>query len=721
MKFKAVFFASLLLIAQLFVISDQDRVYAQRLKDVGLTTKEEAWLKVHPKIRVGVDPAYPPFEYIGKNNAYQGLASDYIKIISDHLGIQLEVLPDLSWSQVIEGVKNKTIDMLPVVARDWERSEFLNFTSPYITFPAVILTREDYPFISTLRDFKGKTIVMVKNYYYNQQIVKKIPSARIFEVETPLAALKALSTGKANGYVGNLAVTDVLMRKHGIVNLKVAAPADIDNPGFSMGVRKDWPELAGILNKALASISEKEKYQISEKWISLSGQKIVDYTLVRRISAAAAAIILIILFWNVQIRRQKNVLQRKEEELRKLNRIIASQKQRMEGELNIGRKIQMSMVPSTFPPFPKRSEISIFAMLLPAHEVGGDFYDFLFIDESRLCFCIGDVSGKGVPAALLMAVTKTLIKSRAVDDFSTASIITHVNDELFTTNEECMFATIFAGILNVKTGELTYTNAGHNPPYLIKQNGSLKRMGKLHGPIVGCYEGEIFKQDKITLLKGDMLFLYTDGITEARNREKKFYSEERLAELLLALKGQPVEEFVKATVSEVERFVEGAKQADDITALSVQFLGQPETPEPRKLEISLKNQLIEMKRFKNRFNTFAEECRIPTTVHREMNIVFDELLSNIIFYAFRDDEEYTIEITVNFSEDRLVAIITDDGIPFNPFEKETAEIERLAEKQKVGGLGIHIVRNLMDDLTYNRRAGKNHVTLVKKLETDSNI
>ena len=245
-----------------------------------------------------------------------------------------------------------------------------------------------------------------------------------------------------------------------------------------------------------------------------------------------------------------------------------STKERMESELNIGREIQMSMIPLIFPPFPDRKEIVIYGTMEPAREVGGDFYDFFFIDEDRFCFCIGDVSGKGVPAALFMAVTKTLIKSRAADDYSPASIITHINDELSRHNEAFMFVTIFIGILNTKTGTFLYTNAGHNPPYIKRKDGSIEQIDQLHGPVAGAISGLTYKEDKTSLSKKDILLLYTDGITEARNREKEFFSDKRLAEVLSSFEDISAEDIVNSTVSEVKRFEDGADQADLIAALS---------------------------------------------------------------------------------------------------------------------------------------------------------
>jgi sigma-B regulation protein RsbU (phosphoserine phosphatase) len=225
-------------------------------------------------------------------------------------------------------------------------------------------------------------------------------------------------------------------------------------------------------------------------------------------------------------------LRRNMAELQKAYKIIETQKDRMEDELNVAHGIQMSMVPQTFPPFPDRDEFSIHAALHPAREVGGDFYDFFFIDENRLCLCIGDVSGKGVPAALFMAVTRTLIKARASEDTSTASILTRVNDEISRDNKAYMFVTLFVGILDTVTGEMIYTNAGHNPTYIRNADGNLERLDTLHGPVVGAKEGLAYKEDRIRVAKGDTILMYTDGVTEARNPEKEFFEEQRLKELL---------------------------------------------------------------------------------------------------------------------------------------------------------------------------------------------
>ena len=409
-------------------------------------------------------------------------------------------------------------------------------------------------------------------------------------------------------------------------------------------------------------------------------------------------------------------LKRNMAELQKAYKIIEAQKDRMEDELNVGHKIQMSMVPQTFPPFPDRDEFSIHAALHPAREVGGDFYDYFFIDENRLCICIGDVSGKGVPAALFMAVTKTLIKARATDDFSTASIITRVNDEISQNNKAYMFVTIFTGILDLRTGNLTFTNAGHNPPHIKRVNGSLELLSQRHGPVIGAQAGLAFKEDTVTLSKGDFLLMYTDGVTEARNREKEFFTDERLADLLSSREFESVNEVVQMTVSEVKQFENGAEPFDDVTVLAFQFDGTTATAEIQEFEMTLKNQLSELKQFKQAFGAFAGNNDFSKKISREMGVVFDELLGNIMNYAYTDEKEHAIEIKVEFSGERLTVTIEDDGIPFNPLEKETPDTDLPLEERQIGGLGIHLVRNLMDKVSYQRRIHKNRLTLVKNID-----
>jgi sigma-B regulation protein RsbU (phosphoserine phosphatase) len=405
-------------------------------------------------------------------------------------------------------------------------------------------------------------------------------------------------------------------------------------------------------------------------------------------------------------------LQRSFEDLRK----TTSAKERMESELNIGRDIQMRMLPMEFPAFPNRSEFDVHAALHPAREVGGDFYDFFLIDEDRLCFGVGDVSGKGVPSALFMAMTKTLIKSRASNDASPASIMTHVNDEMAVNNESAMFVTIWLGILDLASGSAVYCNAGHNPPYLRRADGSLERLDIRHGPVVGAMEGMVYGESTLELGRGDAFLLYTDGVTEAMDPDRNLYEEHRLVSALEPQdEGRP-EELVRVTVDDVWEFQADAEQADDITVLALQWFGSADGDERSAFAMALLTQNAEIARAIDAFEAFAEEYALSSTVRRTVNVVLDELLSNAIAYGFNDNEDGHIEIEVELKPDRLAITIADDGEPFNPFGSQAPNTDLSVEDRPIGGLGIHLVRKMMDEVGYVRQTNRNVVRLAKMLE-----
>jgi len=262
---------------------------------------------------------------------------------------------------------------------------------------------------------------------------------------------------------------------------------------------------------------------------------------------------------------------------------------------------------------------------------------------------------------------------------------------------------------------MVYTNAGHNPTFIRKADSNLERLDTVHGPVVGAREGLAYKEDRIRLTKGDILLMYTDGVTEARNTEKEFFEEQRLKDLLSEQEFDSTQAVVEKTVSAVKQFEDGAEQFDDITVLALQFLRQPEAVEIPVLDMTLKNQLTEIDRFKESFNAFSEENSIPAPVRRELNVVFDDLLNNVVSYAYQGDEEHEIEVRVEVAGERIVVSIADDGIPFNPFDAETPDTSLAIEERAIGGLGIHLVLNVMDKVAYQRRTDKNVLKMVKKL------
>jgi sigma-B regulation protein RsbU (phosphoserine phosphatase) len=248
-------------------------------------------------------------------------------------------------------------------------------------------------------------------------------------------------------------------------------------------------------------------------------------------------------------------------------------KERIESELQIARDIQMGILPKDFPPFPHRHEFEIYATLEPAKEVGGDLYDFFFVDDDHLCFAVGDVSGKGVPAALFMAVSKTLVKMEASKGLPAAEILSRVNRQLSQDNPSLMFLTLFLGILNVRTGEFEYSSGGHDPPYVLSAGGEIQPLELTDGVMLGVTEDLNYQSKKNQLQKGETIFLYTDGVTEAKNPDDQLFSDARLQQMLTRLQEKGTTDIIQSIRSEIEIFSEGTPQYDDITMLALKFYG----------------------------------------------------------------------------------------------------------------------------------------------------
>ena len=243
-------------------------------------------------------------------------------------------------------------------------------------------------------------------------------------------------------------------------------------------------------------------------------------------------------------------------------------KERIESELRIAHAIQMGMLPKSFPAFPEREDISLAAKIVPAKEVGGDLYDF-FINDEKLYFIVGDVSGKGIPASLVMAVTCRLFRSIASYLDTPQEIMSSLNDSLSDGNESNMFCTAFLGVLDLKTGRLAYCNAGHNAPLLINANGNVSAMDVTPNLPLGLFTGFPYQGQEIDVEKDTMLYLFTDGVNEAENSKMEQFSDERLVAMLKANSGTEPKGIVEVTLSEVERHADGAKQSDDITVMCI--------------------------------------------------------------------------------------------------------------------------------------------------------
>lgn len=251
-----------------------------------------------------------------------------------------------------------------------------------------------------------------------------------------------------------------------------------------------------------------------------------------------------------------------------------AERERIESQLRIAREIQEGALPRVFPPFPERNEIDIFASMEPAKEVGGDFYDFFFLDDNRLYVLIGDVSGKGVPAALFMMICKTLLKSEALNGGSAGEILARANNAIYPDNDTCMFVTVFCAIINTETGEVDYVCAGHNPPLISRDGGEYKFLDLEKSSVLGPMPDARFSSGKLQLNPNDVFFLYTDGVTEALNSDEEFYSEERLKNFLTNMQENDPTKMIGEMKKDIRQFARGALQYDDITMLALRYNGK---------------------------------------------------------------------------------------------------------------------------------------------------
>jgi phosphoserine phosphatase RsbU/P len=268
----------------------------------------------------------------------------------------------------------------------------------------------------------------------------------------------------------------------------------------------------------------------------------------------------------ITIHKSLKEIEHYKEALTSYNKLIAFQK-----ELDIATAIQTSILPKIYPAFPDRKDFSIYAKMLPAREVGGDLYDYFLIDKHRLAVVIGDVSGKGIASALLMAVSKTLLKATALKGISPDNILAEVNNSLVENSPTNMFVTVFLGILDTRNGAFEYSNGGHNLPYLIACEGTTKQLDSIGGFVLGAMKDIEYSSNIIMLKSGESLFFYTDGVTEAFNSNYEQFEEKRLEVSIADQQSIPVRELVDKLMKDVKEFTQGAEQSDDITCMSLKY------------------------------------------------------------------------------------------------------------------------------------------------------
>lgn len=511
-----------------------------------------------------------PLIFYGKDGSIKGVYHDVLQVIAAKEKWEVNYVIG-SWEECLDRLNNGDVDLLTAIAVTEERRAWYDFNNEtVVTNWAQVYSRNDGAVRSYIDINKLKMAVLKNDIYYDalKEVGEKF---KIFPEYVEVGSYDEILRFVKNGNADLALVPRIFGAYHehqynlyktpinfGPVELRFATLKGKNRDiieGLDRQMEKMRYEPNSILNRSIDLWIEGVRKLVFPSWLKPKWVVITVFSAILFLSIGVY-----VLRWQVRVRTEA------------LQRTIAA-KEKIESELRIAHEIQMSLVPQVFPPFPDRHEFDIFGMIKPAREVGGDLYDFFFIDHNRLLFVIGDVSDKGVPAALLMARTKTLIKSAAAGGPRPDEILCLANREFCDNNDAMMFVTIFLGVIDLEEGLIVFTNAGHNPPLICRGGGRVEFLKSRPAAPLGIDEDTNYVTSEIKLEKGEQLFMYTDGVTEAFNLEGDIYSDERLHDLLSQSKQPSPQIQVKEVFDDLKLFADGAEQTDDITILAIKYQG----------------------------------------------------------------------------------------------------------------------------------------------------
>lgn len=390
---------------------------------------------------------------------------------------------------------------------------------------------------------------------------------------------------------------------------------------------------------------------------------------------------------------------------------ITKDKVKITSELNIAKSIQTSSLPSVFPAFPDRNEFEIFASMEPAKEVGGDFYDFFFIDnENKFVYLIADVSGKGIPAALFMMRVKTLINNSSQYSENPKQLVQSINNKICETNKQGFFVTMLLCITDLETGETSIINCGHNLPLIKRQNGKYEYLQLSSNIPLGVFDDADFEIYNTKLTPGDIIYTYTDGVTEATNENDEMFGDKKLLECLNNIEETQPETIAQKIKQSVREHTNSAPQSDDITMLIFKYNEAANNIKKYK-EIAIPGNY---NHFYKWLHDVCKEWNIDDKLSNKLDMCAEEIFANIAFYAYPDTSG-NLESELRKFSDRIVFEFQDDGIEYNPLAKPDPDIDLPPEERPLGGLGIFMVKEMADEIYYRRENNKNILTMVFKL------
>ena len=394
----------------------------------------------------------------------------------------------------------------------------------------------------------------------------------------------------------------------------------------------------------------------------------------------------------------------------------ALEQERMAGELHIANNIQQTLLPEEDGAMKDIDDVQVEGRLIPAKAVGGDLYN-AFVRDGKLFFCIGDVSGKGIPSALIMAIMQALFRNIASREDNPSHIMKRLNETACRNNKANIFVTLFVGVLDLPTGHLHYCNAGHELPIMVRTQNSKAEISNLEAMPnlpVGLFEDFEYEMQTIQMQPGSALFLYTDGLTEARNAKGKLFGRDRVGQMIAEAGTTNPKQLVETTIGCWQKFIGETEQSDDLTLLALSYTPLQEQSIMGE-GITLKNDVREVEKLGSFVKQVAESLSLDKSLTGKLRLAVEETVVNVMEYAYPQGTTGDVNIRATSNGRRLKFIISDTGIPFNPTEVTAADTTLSAEERPIGGLGILLVRELMDSINYERINGQNVLTLTKSI------
>jgi serine phosphatase RsbU (regulator of sigma subunit) len=556
---------------------------------------EQQWLLAHPSVlRRGADPSWPPFEFADGKGAYAGMCQDYADLVAERLHLTFEIVSGSSWKETLERVKSRAIDVIACLLETADRDRFMAFSKPFTNIPSVIFTRADYPYLNGLNGLSGKKVAMVRGYAVSEFLTREYPDFIPALYDNSLQALQAVSLGDADAFVETLAVGVYFIRKQGLANLKVAAPARVPPVEIRFGIRKDWQPLAAIIDRVLDTVTPQEHTAILQRWVTVEYDPVIDYSLLWKVGGTLTVLLALAGLWIRQVHRQKLALQASEARLisqrnalKQLTDDLEAYSRRIANELNMARETQTVLLPntSTLRAVSDLHGLHVDSRFKPSSELGGDFWGLKNVDERRVALMMVDFSGHGINAALNTFRLHALLESEKYLEHNPARYLQSINARLSPLLPPGQYATMFYGVIDLGRDILTYAGAATPSPLVFPPEQHKPLIGSGEGFPLGMFDDSSYENRELPFPLGASLLLYSDAITEGKTRRGERLGEDGLIELAVkCLRNFQRETLVAALTDRLDEIL-NQPLADDLTIVCATRSVGVTLPLPGMLEI----------------------------------------------------------------------------------------------------------------------------------------